>query len=72
MDKAVFDSMSDELQSDEDLETHIGKMGTKFFEKDEDNMGSSGLWSDGKVYYAFSPSVGKQRLFLYILTHSTN
>ena len=62
-DNAAFDSMSTELQSENvenALDTSLENVGTKPFTKNDDNMENSGLWPDKKVYYVFSPSVGKQ------------
>ena len=66
MDNAAFDSMSNELQSNVDLETQIGKVSAKLFSKNDNSVENSGLWPDKKVYYAFSPNVGKQRLLFYM------
>lgn len=54
--------MSDELQSNDDLETQIGNVGTKLLDTKEDSGENSEMWPDKKVYYIFSPSVGKQNL----------
>ena len=62
--------MSNDIQTNDDLENQIGKVGTKLFnnvEDDKEGKASSGLWPDMKVYYAFSPNVGKKCQY----THSS-
>ena len=55
--------MSDELQSNDDLDTQLGNVGTiKLLDKKEDSGENSEMWPDKKVYYVFSTSVGKQNL----------
>ena len=60
--------MSDELQSNDDLDPQVGNVGTKLLDKEEDSGENSEIWPDKKVYYVFSPSVGKQRSLIYTLT----
>ena len=68
MDNAEFDSMSNELQSDNALDTQLENVGSKPFNNNDGKLGNtekSGLWPDKKVYYTFSPGVGKQR-FIFL------
>lgn len=58
MEKAMFASMPGEGQADHDLQAQIEKnVETTMLKKG--TMESNGLWPEKRIYYTFSPRVGK-------------